>query len=87
VVNVHTPHVGDRQGFGLARSIRVQAARSDTNVTTRLRWTASEPSGASVDAALALDELDLLYLIILVARYALPFFVGVPSDTPSLDAC
>jgi pyruvate-formate lyase len=38
-----------------------------------------------MDAALPPDELDRL--IIRVAGYALRFFVGAPSDTPSLDAC
>jgi hypothetical protein len=46
-----------------------------------------EPSRARVDAALPLDELDRLSLIIRVAGYALRFFVDAPSDTPSLDAC
>jgi hypothetical protein len=46
-----------------------------------------EPSRTCIDAALALDELDRLSLIIRVAGYALRFFVGAPSDTPSLDAC
>jgi hypothetical protein len=33
------------------------------------------------------DKLHRLSLIIRVAGYALRFFPGAPSDTPSLDAC
>jgi hypothetical protein len=46
----------------------------------------TEPSGTGVGGTFRL-KLDRLSLIIRVAGYALRFFPGAPSDTPSLDAC